>query len=251
MESLFFKNALAINTATHAESVAVLRENKVIAAKKWKSNKNESSMLLSSISTCLKKAELEYKDLDAIMCVSGPGPFSAVRIGTATVNALGFGMKKPVYAITSEALWYVRKEWFEKKHKTPNVFVVASAGKGNLALIDFSVPASLDARESISEHTILPIAELIKEIELKSDSTSVITVLCDVTPLEKSVFAEKCPQSWKIFDETDTKAILPFAKALLLTPRSLIYHAESNIVIPRYLRPPTITQAKKPTYVTQ
>ncbi len=250
MESPFFKTVLGINTATHQESVAILSNNKILTTKKWKSTKKESSILLTSITKCLEKAHHSFNDLDAIICVSGPGPFSAVRIGTATANALGLGLNKPVYAVTGESIWYIRKEWYAKKHKTANVFVVASAGKGNLARIDFSLPASLDAREPMSAHTILPIQEIIEEIERESDSTSPITVLCDVTEQEKAVFAEKCPKSWSIYDETDTKAVLPFAKALLLLPPALIYHAETNIVTPRYLRPPTITQAKKTPYVT-
>lgn len=250
MESLFFKTILALNTATHAESVALLSHDKVIATKKWKSNKNESSKLLTSALSILKKTKLSFEDLDGILCVTGPGPFSAIRIGIATANALGFSMKKPVYAVTAETIWLLRKEWYMKRKKAKNVFVVASAGKGNLALIDFDSPSSLDARESISQHTILPHDQLIEEIERQSDATSPITILCDCTPSEKTLFAEKCPKPWNLYDETDTKEVLPFAKALLLIPPTLIFHAEANIVTPRYLRPPTITQAKKPLYVT-
>ena len=270
VESLFFKTVLGINTATHRESVAIVQNNKILAERNWTGNKNESSILLKSIDKCLQKSQLEFSDLDGVISVSGPGPFSAVRIGTATANAIAFSIKKPIYAVTTEAVWLARVNAILKQsmtHRTTgdkatnnNVFVVMSAGKGHIALIDFAIPDSLDARATISQQQIFSVSELIEhilktEVRNEDDDKNVtiknpITLLCDLTHIEKDELQNKCPKTWNIFDESDSKVVLPFAKALIMIPPALIYHSEANIVTPRYLRPPTITQAKKPLYAT-
>lgn len=59
----------------------------------------ESECFLDSLSAFLLKNNLEYRDLDGVVVVNGPGSFTAMRIITLTVNTLSFVHRIPLYGI--------------------------------------------------------------------------------------------------------------------------------------------------------
>lgn len=257
MEGLFLHPVLALNTATHQEEVVLLNDNKVVAKKRWKSVRNESSMLLKSVDSVFKKASVSFKDLSGILCIAGPGPFSAVRIGCAVANAIAFSSKIPVYGVTVEALWKTRKDSFIKKRRlSPNtkaVFVVISAGKGHYALLDLDSPQAFTPEVPHPIHSTYGLAEicalLVQKSQENGDSQR-SAVLCDTTASEAEILKNALPAHFECYTEADTKAILPFGKTLLALAPQLIYTPNDTIVTPRYLKPPTISESKNPLYAS-
>jgi tRNA threonylcarbamoyladenosine biosynthesis protein TsaB len=66
-----------------------------------------SQTLLPMIESALKCAEWEIDDLDLFAVSNGPGSFTGVRIGVATVRGLAFGKNIPCAGVsTLEALAY-------------------------------------------------------------------------------------------------------------------------------------------------
>ncbi len=55
--------------------------------------------LLKVISEQLDKWNLSASEIDAVMCVSGPGSFTSTRTSTAIANTFGFTQNIPVYSI--------------------------------------------------------------------------------------------------------------------------------------------------------
>ena len=64
-----------------------------------------SETILPMIEQALASAGLEISDIDLFACSGGPGSFTGVRIGVATLKGLAFGSDKPCVAVsTLEAL---------------------------------------------------------------------------------------------------------------------------------------------------
>lgn len=257
MEGLFLNPILALNTSTHQEEAVLLRAEKVVAKTKWKSVRNESSMLLKSVESVFKKAHVNFNNLAGVLCVSGPGPFTAVRIGCAVANAIAYSRGIPVYGVTVEALWKIRTEYFIKKNKLARtvgaVFVVLSAGKGHYALLDLESPQAYQSNVPHPIHATYTLAEISALLVQKSKENGDLqapVVLCDTTVSEAEILKNNLPAHFQCYTEVDTKAILPFGKTLLALTPELIYTPDDTIVTPRYLKPPTISESKNPLYAS-
>lgn len=91
---------LYINT-TDGEKVALAlgKAGKLVAKREFKAKYKQSELLLPAIDLLLQKAKVKPKDLDGIVVVKGPGPFTATRIGVTVANALGYALEIPIVGI--------------------------------------------------------------------------------------------------------------------------------------------------------
>lgn len=87
-------NILAVDAAGEVLSVAVGPHELKRAAKK------HDEALLPLVERLLKKAKLDWSDLDAVAAASGPGRFTGIRIGMSFAAAAGFQLKIPALAIS-------------------------------------------------------------------------------------------------------------------------------------------------------
>jgi tRNA threonylcarbamoyladenosine biosynthesis protein TsaB len=60
---------------------------------------SQSNSLLKDIDECLDQAGVSLKDLDLLAAASGPGSFTGLRIGLATVKALAATLRSPCVGI--------------------------------------------------------------------------------------------------------------------------------------------------------
>ncbi|MFH1190019.1 MAG: tRNA (adenosine(37)-N6)-threonylcarbamoyltransferase complex dimerization subunit type 1 TsaB [Candidatus Omnitrophota bacterium] len=90
---------LAVDTSTDYLSVAVMDGGKALAAIHRKAPRSHSSMLMPAIDSVLKKSGTVLGELDGFCLSIGPGSFTGLRIGAATVKALAFVTGKPVVAV--------------------------------------------------------------------------------------------------------------------------------------------------------
>lgn len=61
--------------------------------------------VMSAVEYCLREAGLSPSELDLLACAGGPGSFTGLRIGMATVKGLSLGLGKPFVAVpTLDAL---------------------------------------------------------------------------------------------------------------------------------------------------
>ena len=96
---------LAVDTSTRACSVAVVDQDRLACEITTGPAGTHSSHLLSLIRTALALAEMELYGLDGLAVCVGPGSFTGLRIGVATVKGLAFATAKPVAGVSSlEAL---------------------------------------------------------------------------------------------------------------------------------------------------
>lgn len=95
---------LYINTTdTEKVEIGLYEGKKLVKNKAFKAKYRQSEKLLPEIDKLLKSAKKKPKDIHGIAVVKGPGPFTALRIGVATANALGYALGVPVVGIKKES----------------------------------------------------------------------------------------------------------------------------------------------------
>ena len=85
---------LAIDTSGNVLTCAVSDDEKILAEEYSDVSKTHSESLMPMIDDVLKKAFLDIKDIEAFACAVGPGSFTGLRIGVATVKAFAQAGKK-------------------------------------------------------------------------------------------------------------------------------------------------------------
>ncbi len=100
---------LAVESATRVAGVAVLRGGELLAATALAPERPVSETLLPAILEVLARAAVPLEGLGALAVSIGPGSFTGLRVGLATVKGLAFEPPLPVVAVpTLEALaWAV------------------------------------------------------------------------------------------------------------------------------------------------
>jgi tRNA threonylcarbamoyl adenosine modification protein YeaZ len=90
---------LAIDTSTDYLSLAVMDGEKAVSRIHRSAPRSHSSLLMPMIGRILKRSKIKLKDLDGFCLSIGPGSFTGLRIGAATVKGLAFVTKKPIAAV--------------------------------------------------------------------------------------------------------------------------------------------------------
>ena len=98
---------LAVDSSGMVASVAVLEDDDLIAEYTSNYKKTHSQTLLPMLDEVKKMIELDLNTIDAIAIAEGPGSFTGLRIGSATVKGLGAALNKPIIPVpTVDALAY-------------------------------------------------------------------------------------------------------------------------------------------------
>jgi tRNA threonylcarbamoyladenosine biosynthesis protein TsaB len=96
---------LAVDTATNACSVALVDGQAVIDERTVAVGRNPARRLMGMIADIVEYGAVSLNDVDLFAVTRGPGSFTGLRIGMATVQGLALAAGKPVVAVsTLEAL---------------------------------------------------------------------------------------------------------------------------------------------------
>lgn len=82
---------LALETATRVASVALLRDSQVLGEELAGPGQTTAESLLPSLEALLARCGLALGSIDAFAVSVGPGSFTGLRVGIATVKGLTFG----------------------------------------------------------------------------------------------------------------------------------------------------------------
>lgn len=103
---------LALDTSTNYLSIAIVDGCKTVAKLHKKADMMHSTLLVPMIDRLLKKASLKLSDIGCFAIGIGPGSFTGLRIGVATVKGLAYSTKKPIVAVpTFDAIAENAKEF--------------------------------------------------------------------------------------------------------------------------------------------
>ncbi|MFM7400397.1 MAG: tRNA (adenosine(37)-N6)-threonylcarbamoyltransferase complex dimerization subunit type 1 TsaB [Bacteroidota bacterium] len=87
---------LLLESATEVCSVAVFSENRIIALSENQHCTNHAAELTLLVSDCMKKASLNFADLDAVAVSGGPGAYTSLRVGASVAKGLCYALDKPL-----------------------------------------------------------------------------------------------------------------------------------------------------------
>ncbi|SHI50837.1 tRNA threonylcarbamoyladenosine biosynthesis protein TsaB [Malonomonas rubra DSM 5091] len=92
---------LAVDTSSMTGSVALCEGDKLVAESLLNVRATHSEKLLQQIDLLLQEAGWKLNDVDLLVAVTGPGSFTGLRIGIATVKGLAQVLNKPVVGVSS------------------------------------------------------------------------------------------------------------------------------------------------------
>ena len=92
---------LSIDTSSNVCGVSILEDTKLICKLDAIAINSHSETLMPMISDALDKAKLNLDDINLIVCDIGPGSFTGIRIGVATVKAFRDSKNIDLVGITS------------------------------------------------------------------------------------------------------------------------------------------------------
>lgn len=96
---------LAIDTSSMVATCAVLDEEKVLGEYNLNQDMTHSERLIPMIKVIMDNLNLKIEEIDLFAGAEGPGSFTGLRIGLATIKSLAHVVDKPVLGIsTLEAL---------------------------------------------------------------------------------------------------------------------------------------------------
>ena len=90
---------LQIDTSTRYASVGLSIDGRSIVQLSWRSERNHSVELVPGINRALDHAGATVQDLTAVFVASGPGGFSALRVGMSTAKALSAARSIPLVTV--------------------------------------------------------------------------------------------------------------------------------------------------------
>ena len=94
---------LAIDTTSNVATAAVVEDELLLGERILNFKKTHSQKIMPMISELLSELELKATDIDVFAVANGPGSFTGLRIGVATIKALAHSVNKPVVGVSTLA----------------------------------------------------------------------------------------------------------------------------------------------------
>lgn len=190
-------NILAVETGTSWQSIALLREGRVLGHLAQDAKGSHTKLLLPAIHQVLSSQLLKPSDLNGLAVSIGPGSFSGLRVGLATMTAFRMALDIPLVTVpTLEAMaWNLRGEKLPicpvLKARSGVVYWACFRWEGNklVQIIPEQVGSLVALVQSLSEptmvlgegwmsnrETFLKMSKLMKEAPIDAMKASAINV---------------------------------------------------------------------------
>ena len=94
---------LALETASRAGSIAVTRGDELLSSVRGNPDSSHSVDLIDNIDRALEIARVQLRDIELFAASVGPGSFTGLRIGLATVKALAASLERKCVGVSTLA----------------------------------------------------------------------------------------------------------------------------------------------------
>jgi tRNA threonylcarbamoyladenosine biosynthesis protein TsaB len=95
---------LAVETSCGTPSVALLRGEELLAEEQAAAGRSGAESLLPCVDAVLRRAGLALEAVEAFAISVGPGSFTGLRIGVATLKGFAFGTELPIAPVPTLAV---------------------------------------------------------------------------------------------------------------------------------------------------
>lgn len=92
---------LAVDSSAQVATVALTEDERLLAEYSLNNGNTHSETLLPMVETILRDYGVNISDIDLFACSAGPGSFTGVRIGAATVKGLAFAQGKDCVGVST------------------------------------------------------------------------------------------------------------------------------------------------------
>ncbi len=223
---------LAIDTSTDIASLALMRDETVLAELTWRSGQNHSTQLLPNLKHLFNLTGTDAKSLTAVIVAQGPGSFNGLRVGVSTAKGLAFSLGISLVGVNS-----LEVSAYQYAETGLPICAIFNAGRNEIAT------ATCQKRDGKWQQLV---AEHITTVEELCSQTIIRTLFC----------GEFVPATaLQIVAVLQEKAVVPptatdFRRASFLAElgrqRLVSGKIDSPATLqPIYLRRPPITKAKK------
>src|SRR5579872_923838 len=98
-------HVVALDTTTRGGSVALVANDRVVDEQCGDLSRTHAEQLPGAILALMERHHMALTDVDLFAVASGPGSFTGLRIGIATIQGLACATSRPVVAVSAlEAL---------------------------------------------------------------------------------------------------------------------------------------------------
>ncbi len=224
---------LAVDTSSPIVSLSLFLDGTVLGERTLE-QKQSSRALLPTLDEMLREQGLKLKDLGGLVGLRGPGSFTGLRVGLATLLGLHQATGLPARTLSTLrvlAFWAAEAQvppGIDRPHSSPRIIAVVDALRGNVYVQAFRGDSQVEA---IDEPRRLPATEL---PTLYPEATLVVASRAEGTPV---------PVDWP--DTTQRLAAPPLASPAARLAHSLSTPWDaSKLAFPLYLRAPAVSLPK-------
>lgn len=208
---------LAVDTSNKIASVAVFEDNKFLGEKITDDQKTHSEKFLPIVDELLNELNLNINDIDMFAVSVGPGSFTGIRIGVATVKGMAQALDRKVISVTS-------LEGLIEMVESENVCAIINAKHGN-------VYTQIKYKNKLEEPDFMTIDQLLNELKNREEE---FIIVGDATSEFEEIFKNniKC----EIFEEKIKTSLYIGKSALNKYLRDENAVKSPNEINPIYLR---------------
>lgn len=228
---------LSLESATSVCSVALSRGSELLSLKETVEGNRHSEWMTLYVEHCMKSANVQYSDIDAIVVSKGPGSYTGLRVGYSIAKGLAYQLDIPIIEVnTMRSISFGLKVELDKN--------------------DIVVPM-IDARrmevyQQFLDHNRQPISEVYPCI-LDEYNWQVLSSYDQVHLVGNGAFKFKQLENYYQFENKVVvhEAILNSAQYLIpegLEKWEAKEFADVAYSVPFYLKSPNITKSKKPLF---
>lgn len=184
---------LALDASTYTGTVAVLKAGRVVAAGEAVMRGRDAEALMPAVATALEAACIKAHELTRVVCGTGPGSFTSLRIAASIAKGLALGAGCPLFEVSSLALLAAATQIEREENKRvvasdARYLAVLDALRGDAYVGGFSFN-SLDTPSVILPERIVRQADVLSVAASIGATTIGPGQLIDVGPHARAVFA--------------------------------------------------------------
>ena len=222
---------LAIDTSTDTASLALIKDNDILAELTWRCGQNHATQLLPNLNYLLEQSELSLQSVNSIIVAIGPGSFNGLRVGISTAKGLVFSLGVPLVGIST-----LEVEAYQHAGTGLPICPIFNAGRGEIATAIYQKKGNNWSRI---------IAEYITTVEALCSQITTRTVFCgEYVPLITSQLKKQLKQKAVILSSATGLRRASFLAELGLKRIEAGDYDDPITLQPLYLRGPAITQPK-------